>query len=278
MRLKLWGVRGSIPASAPAMSGFGCNTPCLSVSFGKDNTLILDCGTGLFRLGKELAGKKGDIFVLFSHLHWDHLQGLPFFDPLYEKGRKIYFLSGFGALLESSLKLLMDRTHFPVDFSKVGAETKIVEENEIDFLLAHGLRVSRIANNHPGGCFAYRLFSESGSAVYCTDNELRAPKAHHFSDFEDFVEFSRDANVLIHDAQYLDGEMERKRGWGHSSIDQARELAAKAKVGRVVYFHHDPERSDAQLEKIERDSRAWFAERKLDVKSDMAREGMEIEF
>ncbi len=270
MKIKLWGVRGSVPVSARDTIRYGCNTPSLSIPFGKNKILILDAGTGIYALGKELAKKNVEIFILFSHLHWDHVHGLPFFDPLYESKRAITFLSGFGPLLSEVLNDLMDGKKFPVKFSKVLSKHRVMAGDELAVLKKEGLRVEKIANNHPGGAFSYRIYSEKGSCVYATDNELESSASH--------VAFCKGADILIHDAQYIKKDMPAKAGWGHSTVSQVQDLAKAAKIKQLVYFHHDPARTDKELDKIVIESKSWAKKNKLSTTCRAAKEGLELAF
>lgn len=260
IRLRFWGVRGSVPSPGPDTAEFGGNTACVEVSCGED-VLVLDGGTGLRRLGDDLLRRQGGqvhASLLFSHVHWDHIQGLPFFAPLYRPGTS---LTLYGApkdeSLEDALTRQMHSPNFPVSLGAVPATLSFApvvvgEEFEIG-----RFRVTSTALNHPAGCIAYRVEALGRSVVYATDTEPLGPNQLD----EGLVELARDADILIHDAQYTTEEYRgddgiSRRGWGHSTWQDAARVARAAKVGKLILFHHDPSRDDDELAALEQAARA----------------------
>jgi phosphoribosyl 1,2-cyclic phosphodiesterase len=208
----------------------------VSVHLEAGKTLILDAGTGIRRLGQVLIHERSDIYVLLSHPHWDHIQGFPFFEPLYQSGRTVYvFSTPQGLPVWCAALEQMDGAHFPVAADQLPSNIQCITEEVITFLRQHGFCISQIATNHPGNSSGYRIERQGRSVVYLTDNELEPPYETAMR-FEDFVQFCRHADVLIHDAQYLESDMPHKHGWGHSLVSQVRELAAAARVKRLVLF------------------------------------------
>jgi ribonuclease BN (tRNA processing enzyme) len=169
----------------------------------------------------------------------------------------------------------MDGAHFPVFSADVPSQPRCVTEAEVDFLRSRGFRVSTIAANHPGGSFGYKVENAGRSFVYLTDNELDPPYKKA-TDFRGFIEFCRNADVLVHDAQYLDRDMPHKHGWGHSLVRQARDLALQANVKHLVLYHHDPDRTDEELDRIQEESRSWFEKRRAAIECTVAFEGLSM--
>lgn len=277
MIVGFWGVRGSIPRPGASTARYGGNTSCVSIHFPDKKILVFDSGTGIRELGKAVADSGEEIFILLSHTHWDHIQGFPFFQPIYEPNRKItMFPTGLGKTALCSLLAQMDGAHFPVNAEDLESPPTCIAEDEINFLRGQGFDISRIATNHPGGGFGYRVEREGRSAIYLSDNELEPPY-DKTTDFDGFVRFCRHTDLLIHDAQYLEQDMPHKHGWGHSLVSQACGLAAAAEVKHLILFHHDPERADQELDSIEQEARRWFQRQDLPIQCTAAFEGLTME-
>ena len=277
MTVRFWGVRGSIPSPGPSTSRYGGNTSCVSIDLGAAGTLVLDAGTGIRAAGKSLLDSDRMIYVLVSHTHWDHIQGFPYFAPIYQPGREInVFSSERGHTMLCSLVEQMDGFHFPVTPEKLPSQMECITENQMEFLSEHGLAVSKIATNHPGGASGYRIDHDGRSVVYLTDNELEPPGAKT-TQLEEFADFCRGTDVLIHDAQYLTHDMPGKHGWGHSVVDHVCELALAAEVKHLVLYHHDPERTDPEIDAIQKEARARIQSANRSVACTAAFEGLTLE-
>jgi len=271
-RLKFYGVRGSISVSGVEYQEFGGNTTCIMLE-GANRTVILDAGTGIRELGKEMAldpelGIDRPCFLAFSHFHWDHIQGLPFFQPAYDPRRKFVISAigrqRYGTDLRSIFETQMQEEFFPVSFDGLGATIKFLQTPE-DNLKVENAAVEVVKHKHPGGAYSYRFQDSEGKViVFCTDIE------HGDSLDPNIVALARGADVLIHEGQYTPEELATHRGWGHSSWVQAVEVAEQARVKQLVVTHHDPDHDDHLLLEIERKCRARFP------KSILAREKMEI--
>ena len=251
MTVTFYGVRGSIAVPGAHTERYGGNTSCLSVAVD-DSVLVIDAGTGIRRLGHALDGGSDTIYVLFTHLHDDHVQGFPYFAPLYEPRRVLHLIAydpPDGSAPWSPLALF-DGTHFPLRPGDLPADCRTVEAPLADALDALDLHVERMAVQHPGGAYAYRIAHDDATFVHVSDNELAAPDAPPEA-ADALADFCRGADVLCHDAQYDADDMPAKRGWGHSTVAQACDLARAAEVGHLVLFHHDPERSDAAVRRME---------------------------
>lgn len=272
MIVRFWGVRGSVPVPGPDTVRVGGNTSCVSLS-ANDQVLILDAGTGIRSLGEAIAGSKSGITILCSHLHWDHVMGIPFFAPLYEEGRLIHVVPlEVSGELRSPLDIL-DGFHFPKDRSEIPANCQLTDADPTEMLEARGFSLSRIPLNHPGGSVGYRVSHNGHAFVYMTDNELDAPEEGQ-TPFEHFVSFCAGADVLCHDAQYIAGEMRNRWGWGHSMVARVCELAIEARVKHLVLFHHDPARTDSMI--VELEERAQSILEPHGIRCTAAFEGLEI--
>jgi len=256
---------------------YGGNTACVSVDLGHGTLLVLDAGTGIRTLGEHLAAKDTDIFVLLSHAHWDHIQGFPFFAPIYQPHRMISILpTRMGHTLWCPTLEQMDGMHFPVTPEELPARVLCPMEKGLAVFQERGCHLSWIATNHPGGGTGYRIEHAGRSLVYLTDNELEPPY-EKATGFGEFVEFCRHADVLIHDAQYLQSDMPAKHGWGHSLVQQARQLAVAAEAKHLVLFHHDPGRTDDELDVIQEETRAWMHTQNRHMQCTAAYEGLVVD-
>jgi phosphoribosyl 1,2-cyclic phosphodiesterase len=248
MIVRYWGVRGSIPVPGEGTVRYGGNTSCVSVE-REDGILVLDAGTGIRELGRALSGTETDIYILLTHLHGDHIQGFPMFQPLYEPGRRVHALEYRHGGRVWSLIDLLDGIHWPVRPGELPSVCDCVRGEPLEFLRDQGFVVSRVEANHPGGAYGYRIEDEGKFFVHITDNEIDPP-GDAVTSFEELLDFCRGAHVLSHDAQFLTSEMDHTRGWGHTDIGRACDLAVEAEVGHLVLFHHDPDRTDSQLDAI----------------------------
>ena len=261
-----------MPVCDKDFTEFGGNTTCLSI-WRNDirRRSIIDAGTGIVKLGKEIAAgglERESLILGFTHFHWDHIQGFPFFAPAYNPNQIIEVLAvGKNRQLpelESIFSVLMESLYFPVPLQKMGAQFKF-SYHDTDEIKISKARISTIQLNHPGGSSGLRIEADGKVLVICTDVEHDGATVN-----EDVVNLARDADLLIHDAQYTDEELLTHKGWGHSSYSQAIEVAEKAGVKQLVMTHHDPDHNDEFLRKQER----WCQERMKDCC--LAREGLEI--
>ena len=264
-------MRGSIPTPGPATVRYGGNTSCVEVRSG-DDIIILDAGTGLRALGRallaEFKNKPLSLTLLLTHTHWDHIQGLPFFAPIYDPRCRLRILGGEGARkgLVNALTGQMESTYFPVPFAKLPSNIQIEELK--DFNLNVGsvcVRAQRA--NHPGHCVGYRLFSPEGLVAFFPDTEPR-----HGGEDREMIEFLRDVDVLILDSQYDSAEYKKHIGWGHGCVDDSVALAVQAGVKRLCLFHHDPDHDDKKIDSLVRHARRLVAGRRAKLKVDAARE------
>jgi phosphoribosyl 1,2-cyclic phosphodiesterase len=260
-------VRGSIPSPGPNTVQFGGNTSCVEVRANKA-ILIFDGGTGLRLLGKKLLKEMPlTAHMFFSHVHWDHIQGFPFFEPAFVAGNCFHLYGGnnVSRTLEETLAGQMDHPNFPVHLTAMGArmifrDLREGETVEIDDGAGGSARVTPAVGNHPQGVYAFRLEHAGKAIVYATDTEHYEGRID-----EKLVNLARGAEILVYDAQYTPEEYAgtagtggSKKGWGHSTFEEGAKIARTAGTRRLVLFHHDPIQSDAAVREKEQRARAVF--------------------
>jgi phosphoribosyl 1,2-cyclic phosphodiesterase len=279
MRVRFFGVRGSVPTPGPSTVRYGGNTVCVEVTLADDTRLILDAGTGLRELGKQLQleNHTGPIHMFITHPHWDHILGLPFFGPVYSKDTTIV-MHPFSAAGAARVRqpIMFDGTHFPIRFSDIPATFKSTEE--LGEHRVGSARISHIELNHPGGSVGFRIDDdEDGTSMcYLTDNELHPPGDVTTTPAE-LARFAHGASLVIHDAQYLSTDMPGKAGWGHSVVDDVLALARDAEVRAIALHHHDPDRDDDALDAIANAAAGWATDHAKHLTTYVASEGLAIE-
>ncbi len=278
MIITFYGVRGSTAVPGPDTARYGGNTSCVHIELETGRDLVLDAGTGIRLLGKNLARKSGPVNILMSHGHWDHIQGYPFFAPIYHPNRdiNIYLSVPAGNKLLSSMFQQMDGTNFPIKIEDLPSNNMAHFKGiESELYEREGVRVIKQSINHPGGGVAYRIDEDGMTCAYVTDNELDPPYAME-TNYDQWVKFLHGVDVMIHDAQYTEDDMPHKHGWGHSLISQVRQLATDAEVGALVMFHHDPDRTDSELDEIQIENESYLKSHRAPARSVCAAEGMRI--
>lgn len=272
MKVKFYGVRGSVPVCGRDFERYGGNTACIKVFREKANRIaIVDAGTGIRALGKEIieSGLSQHIInIFFSHFHWDHIQGFPFFAPAYNKDQVLGILTmgrrGKAKRLKGIFSGQMQKEYFPIGLEMMGAQFEFLTLGGKETLF--GATIKAVPQHHvyPGGSYGFRVEDDGIILAICTDVE-------HVNGIDPaIVAIAQDADLLIHDGQYTPEEYTRYRGWGHSSYEHAVEVAKQANVKRLIITHHDPDHNDAFLDAMERDCQNLFPN------SSFAREGMEV--
>jgi phosphoribosyl 1,2-cyclic phosphodiesterase/CheY-like chemotaxis protein len=295
-RIKFWGVRGSIPVPGPSTIGYGGNTTCVEVRTNGD-IIILDAGSGIRELGlaleQEFASAPLNLTLLLTHTHWDHIQGLPFFLPAYKAKNSIRVLGYEGARagLATILAAQMEVPFFPVSWRDLPGTIKIHELKTMKFSIGK-VRVHARFVNHPGICAGYRLFTKEGSIAFLPDNEPFEPlklklaardgthphraRAQAAVQRSKLVEFLKDTDILILDAQYTDEKYQEHIGWGHGALSRVVSLALEARAKKLFLFHHDPSHDDHKIDEMLERARFLVGESGQKLEVEAAREGAEI--
>ncbi|MCC2618185.1 MBL fold metallo-hydrolase [Aestuariibacter halophilus] len=279
MQLTFYGVRGSIPAPGPEFVKYGGNTACVHILLDDDTDIILDAGTGIKKLGQQLMQHQRDIHLLLTHNHWDHIQGFPFFSPIYQPGRNIYITPGLTTYDENDAVLQqMTGSYFPVHYTSLQSNIELVTiDGDKDVWQIGSATISRHAMNHPGSGSAYVIEADGAKIAYITDNELYPPYRKQ-SDFLDWVKFAQDADLVIHDAQYLVSDMPAKSGWGHSIAEEAVKLGMACNAKQLALYSHDHIRTDDDIAAIEQHCQEVIDIAQAPLTLFAAREGMTLTF
>jgi phosphoribosyl 1,2-cyclic phosphodiesterase len=261
MLIKFWGTRGSVPVPGKDTVKYGGNTPCVEIRTAENKLLILDAGTGIRALGNYIIQNNVNdpLDILLSHYHWDHIQGIPFFVPIYQKGRKITFYGTPGS--EKSVKKLlsdqMEKEYFPVNIDEVPADItfKNIKPNE-SFEL-DGLEIKTYSVYHPSPTLTFRVCENNKCVVYMTDNELDVRGENDTNIYEKLksknvglIDFCYGCEYLIHDMMFDEKLIESKIGWGHSSNKALANFAMMANVKNLVFFHYNPEYTDEKIDQL----------------------------
>ena len=272
MKVKFYGVRGSIPVCGKEFQTYGGNTTCILIHREAINRIVIfDAGTGIRKLGKEIVAQELNqniINIIFSHFHWDHIQGFPFFAPAYNKNQKIGILVMGNERkfkdLRGIFSLQMQREFFPVELTAMGAQFEFLSLGDKETF--YGATVTATPQFHKmrGGSYAFRIEDEAGVLVICTDIE------HINGIDQNIVDLATNADLLIHDGQYTSEEYKKHENWGHSTWEQAVEVAIRANAKKLIITHHDPDHDDDFLDAMEKDCKKAFPN------SMFAKEGMEV--
>ncbi len=266
MIIRCHGARGSIPVSGPEYNRYGGDTTCLEIRTRNDEIIIVDAGSGIRRLGNRLIEEERyQYHLIFTHSHLDHILGFPFFKPIYHP-KAVIHLMGCPTTQGNIQKLLskaMSAPLFPIQFDALCAAIDYDVECSFSFRI-DSVEVIPINLNHPNGGMGYRFVEDGKSFVFLTDNELFG-KHRTGRTFEEYVAFSKDADILIHDSEYTQEEYEITRGWGHSTYEHALHLAREARVKALGLFHHNQNRNDDAQEQILRACRASLLDEHMDM-------------
>ena len=280
MKVKFWGTRGSIPVPGADTTTYGGNTTCVEITLQSGKTVIIDAGTGIRSLGEKLIAENNinDIHLLITHIHWDHVLGFPFFNPIYDSSVKI-FLDGHPNCLKG-LKYTFDNKmgdgFFPIQFDDLRADITFLKKLEKGPLEIDGAVIDSVPLHHPQGGMGFRFSEGDKTLVFITDNELMGDLWADRT-FDTYVDFCKGADILIHDSQYTPEEIEKRKGWGHSDYKTTFELAHKAEVKQLLLFHHDPPRKDFEIKAIELKCRDLAKKKKSNLIIEAAIENKEFE-
>ncbi len=316
MKIKFWGARGSIPTplnsqdirgkikkslslASPAdisseesidkyietlplsiQGTFGGNTTCLEVRTESDEIFIIDCGSGLKKLGLKLLSEdfgsgKGFANILLTHTHWDHIQGIPFFVPFFIQGNRFSFYSPYEDCRER-IEYQQVFTHFPVNLDYMMAEMDFITLKKESELYLNDIVIINKRMRHPGSAFGYKIIENGKTFIYTSDCEFNIDEMYNIDTYKDFF---YNADVVVFDTQYTFDEFINKIDWGHSPASVAIDIASKFNVDRLILFHHDPDYDDDKLEDVLSNAKAYMninLKGRSSLKVDIAYEGMEI--
>ncbi len=298
IKIKFWGVRGSIPTPGPRTVRYGGNTSCVELRFPGVPPFIVDAGSGIRELGKELLRQDTPVkaYIFLSHFHWDHIQGLPFFKPAFQSGSHliIHGCDEPDVELNNIISMQMDPIYFPITIEDMAADVEFKNMSE-GIYSVEGIRIDAKFMHHPGYTLGYRFTYQDRSIVYICDNEPfnkdwekpsvdpqhKASLKDRFESYVDdkeagLVEFISGADLLIHDSQYFPEEYQKRVSWGHSPFTYSVDIAVKGRVKHLVLFHHDPDHDDEAVDRITWLSRQRLVDHGYKIPCEAAREGMEI--
>ncbi|MBC8229477.1 MBL fold metallo-hydrolase [bacterium] len=278
MNIKVWGCRGSLPAPGENTIKYGGNTTCLEIRLNDNTLIIIDAGSGIRNLGKKLLAEQNltEMYLFLTHAHWDHLMGFPFFVPGYLSRYKIHVRGGECAkrTLEQYLRHQMEPPYFPVPFDAMKAEFDFTSGDARGMSIGSA-EIIPIPLNHPNGGCGFKIIEEGKTLVFLTDNELDFRHEGGMTK-DEYISFSKGADVLIHDAQYTEKEYKATKGWGHTTFSSATELSIKAEVRHLGLWHHDPEHTDDDIDGFVASCQEKIAQANSHVQCFGVREGMEI--
>lgn len=293
MKIKFWGVRGSIPVPGPGTIKYGGNTTCIEIRTKSGDIIILDGGSGIRGLGLSLlAGLPVNPSIFITHTHWDHIQGLPFFAPFFIPGNKVSIYGAFDPVYKKDLAAIlsgqMEYCYFPVRANELKAEITYQNLKESDSVTIGSAEVSCILANHPIMNLAYKVKEGDKEFFFTGDHEplqnIYTPGEEEYAEYQELidmrtqrmVDFIRGAQVMVADSQYTPEEYKTKVGWGHGSYLSCIDLAARAGVKKLYLTHHEPTRSDAALDKILEEIRL-LPDLPSGLEIELAQEGLEFE-
>ncbi len=285
MIIKFWGTRGSVPVPGKETLKYGGNTPCVEIRTDKNEIIILDCGTGIRELGNQLVNNPGDedITILMSHYHWDHIQGLPFFKPLFDKSKNItlYGLSEKGEGIKSLLNKQMTPVNFPITMDDFKANIKFEEIEANKKYTIKGIDVETFRTTHSAPTLSFKITSGEKSFVYMTDNEINLDSKRMDEDEGNFeirnkevIDFCSGSDYLIHDTMYEEESVIDKKGWGHSSNLSLAKFGVIAGIKHLVLFHYNPDYSDDKIDKLLEDTKKALENSGIECTA--AKEGLEL--
>lgn len=277
MLIHVWGARGSIAVSGKEYIKYGGDTTCIEVVSNSGEILIIDAGTGIRGLGNKLVKKrKLNINLLLTHAHWDHLSGFPFFAPIYRKESviRVYGPQPTQVSLKKIVSKTMTSPYFPIEFEDINADISFLGMGYKNYAIG-SVNISTIPLSHPNEGVGYRLEEDGKAFVFLTDNELKH-KHPTGLDYNEYVNFAKDADIIFHDAEFKKDEYRKTKGWGHSVYMDTVSLALDAGVKTLGLFHHNQDRTDAEVDAMIADCKKIVSSRGSKMKVFAVAEGMEI--
>ena len=287
MIIRFWGTRGSIPVPGNSTFKYGGNTPCVEIRSSENKLLILDGGSGIRELGKYVIEHNDgeDINIFISHYHWDHIQGIPFFLPLFNPNFRVTFygISSNGLDVEKEMKQQMLPNNFPISIDEFKAEVNFKEINKNITYNINGLKVETFNLNHPTPTLTFKITEGKSSFIYMTDNELkidneleRQNDSFLRSMNKELIAFCTNCDYLVHDAMFDEDSMLDKKGWGHSSNVSLAQFSIMANIKNLVLFHYNPDYDDAKIDFILKETQSFLKKQKSEINCIASKEGLEI--
>ncbi len=279
MKLIFWGTRGSIAKPGKGTIKYGGNTPALEITSGSGNKLYLDAGTGIHALGNKIIKNNSprEINILITHSHWDHIQGLPFFKPMYSKNFKIniYVSPNNSFNPEDIINRQFTSQFFPVDKDVLQAEIEIIKLNESMNFQINDFQIETVPVHHSKNTLGFKIQNDNKKLAYLTDNEIfyegELPRLNDIEEKnKDLINFTKGVDLLVHDCMFAFNDYAQKIGWGHSNNLSAVLFARAASVKKLLLFHFNPEYNDNRLDEICADTRNFVKENSIDVDFELA--------
>ena len=279
-----WGVRGTLPVPGTGSIRYGGNTNCVAMTFPGQPNIVFDAGTGIKKLGDNIMSRRKGIWsskIFISHPHWDHINAIPFFAPMYIPGNEFEIIGAKHGKksMRELISAQMDSVYFPITIKEMGARIFFKDitagTQQID-----DIEIKSMILSHPGNCLGYRVNYGGRSFCYITDNEIYPlDSPHNNPKYEqDLIAFIQDANVALMDACYFDDEYRRKVNWGHSSVNEVVRIAHAAGVRELQLYHHDPDQDDDAIDRKLRVARELLDKLKSNTNCTAPREGESITF
>ncbi len=288
MYFKFWGTRGSIPVPGKSTFKYGGNTPCVEIRSSKDKLIILDAGSGIREFGNHLLKNKNDsvIDIFFSHYHWDHIQGIPFFAPLYQREAvvNLYGETCGGERIKDILGSQMASHYFPIELDDMSAKTTFNEIEPNKKYDIDGIKIETFRANHSSPTISFKFTEGEKSFIYLTDNELKLNELENGNissqllDLnKEIIDFCRGADYLIHDSMYDEALLMKKKGWGHSSNVTLAYFSILSSVKNLILFHYNPDYTDDKIDELLKETRLLLKAEKSEIKCLASMEGLRID-
>jgi phosphoribosyl 1,2-cyclic phosphodiesterase len=280
MKIHVWGSRGNCPVPGSSTVEYGGNTSCVEIVLSDGSRIILDAGSGLRNLGKRILKERmqKEIHMFLTHAHWDHISGLPYFAPLFSPEYSVVIHAGpiDKEQIRKQVMTLLSEPYFPAQEKRILANLQFARAMPMVQRVGSA-ELQPIALNHPDGGYGFKIIDQGDTFLYMPDNELEGREYPDGETYYEYVQRFKNTDLLFHDAQFTPEEFANRRGQGHSSFVSALNIAMTAGVKRLGLFHHDPERTDDQLDKLDKLAKDYVERNESKMSVFVVREGMEID-